>query len=170
MRAWPAKTRYNEQWGFTYIGVLGLVVVTGILLTSASTYWSTIVKREKEEELIFRGDTLRDAIASYYESAPQGRAKSYPSSLKDLLKDPRFPTLKRHVRKIYRDPMTKEGQWGLVLDSRGGIKGVFSLSKEAPLKRAGFPKEYSHFQKAKSYRDWKFVYIPRPHPSQTANK
>ncbi len=167
-RCWWLNSRYGGQRGFTYVGALVLVVVTGIALTSASTYWSTIVKREKEEELLFRGDRLRAAIGSFYESAPSGRANSYPSSLEELLKDPRFPILKRHIRKIYRDPMTKEGRWGLILDSRGGIKGVFSLSKEIPAKQAGFPKEYSHFENAKSYSDWKFVYVPKapPKPSK----
>ncbi len=151
----------KKQGGFTYIGALVLVVVTGIALTGASTYWSTIVKREKEAELLFRGDRIRRAIGSYYERAPSGRPKSYPSSLEDLLKDPRYMTLKRHLRKIYPDPMTEDGKWGLILDSRGGIKGVFSKSKDRPLKTGQFPEEYSHFEKAKTYSDWKFVYVPK---------
>ncbi|RLB79613.1 MAG: hypothetical protein DRH15_08710, partial [Deltaproteobacteria bacterium] len=120
--------------GFTYIGALILVVVTGIAITAASTYWSTTVRREKEAELLFRGDQIRKAIGSYYERAPSGRAKSYPSRLDDLLRDPRYMKVVRHLRRLYRDPMTDDGQWGLVLDGKGHIKGVFSKSKEKPIK------------------------------------
>ena len=146
--------------GFTYIGALILVVVTGIALTSASTYWSTKVRREREAELLFRGEQIRKAIGSYYEKAPPGWAKSYPSRLEDLLKDPRYMKVVRHLRRIYRDPMTEDGQWGLVLDSKGRIKGVYSKSKEKPMKIGGFPKGYEGFEKAKTYQDWKFVYKP----------
>ncbi len=145
--------------GFAYIGALVLVVVSGIALTTASAYWSTIVKREKEEELLFRGDRIRRAIQLYYDNSPNGRF-AYPERLQDLLKDPRFIGVKRYIRKIYKDPMTHEGEWELILDNKGHIKGVYSKSKDKPLKTGGFPQEYSDFEKARSYSDWKFVYIP----------
>lgn len=147
--------------GFTYIGALIVVVVMGISLSTASRYWSTVVKREKETELIFRGDQIRRAIESYCKTTPGGKKPEYPKSLKDLVKDPRFLTPRRHLRKSYRDPMTEEGRWGLVLDSKGGIKGVYSKSEKEPLKVRNFPSDYaSLFEKAKKYSDWKFLYPP----------
>ena len=168
----PAGTlgRRAEPQGFTYVGALILVIVTGIAISAASTYWSTMVRREKEAELLFRGDQIRKAIESYYEHAPSGRGKSYPSSLKDLIKDPRYMKVVRHLRKIYRDPMTEDGQWGLILDGRGGIKGVFSKSKQRPIKVGNFPEEYESFQKAKTYEDWKFVYVPKVTVPKKVNK
>jgi type II secretory pathway pseudopilin PulG len=151
----------SDAGGFTYVGALILVIVTGIAISAASTYWSTMVRREKEAELLFRGDQIRKAIGSYYEQAPPGHSKSYPSSLKDLIRDPRYMKVVRHLRKIYRDPMTEDGQWGLILDGRGRIKGVFSKSKERPIKVGNFPKGYENFEKAKTYQDWKFVYVPK---------
>ena len=162
----PAKSTQ----GFTYVGALILVIVTGIALSAASTYWSTIVQREKEAELLFRGDQIRKAIRSYYENPPSGHTKSYPQSLKDLVRDPRYMKVVRHLRKIYRDPMTEDGQWGFVLDSRGGIKGVFSKSNKRPLKASNFPKQYEGFEKAKSYQDWKFVYQAKKSTMKKANK
>lgn len=149
--------------GFTYLSALILVVIAGIALTGASRYWSTMVKRDKEEELLFRGDQFRIAIESYYKGGPSGRA-AYPRELDDLLKDPRYLTARRHLRKMYRDPMTKEGAWGIEKDQHGNILGVFSTSQERPLKTGDFPQVYQTFEKAQAYSDWRFVYTPEPPP------
>jgi type II secretory pathway pseudopilin PulG len=147
--------------GFTYLGALVLVVITGIGLVSAHQYWSTLMKREKEKELIFRGDQICRAIDSYYKATPQGRQPSYPSRLEDLLKDPRSLESRRHLRKLYTDPMTG-GKWGIISDEKGGVKGVFSLSEKVPLKSGGFPAGHESFDNAKAYTDWKFVSNPLP--------
>lgn len=146
--------------GFAYLGALVLVVVCGIALTGASEYWSTIAKREREKELLFRGTQIRNAIESYYKQVPAGGSPTYPGSLKDLLKDPRYMTVHRYLRKIYPDPMTKDGKWGLVLAPGGKVKGVFSKSKKKPLKVGNFPDEFQSFENAKTYSDWKFEYNP----------
>jgi type II secretory pathway pseudopilin PulG len=150
---------HGEENGFTYLGALVLVVVIGIALGAASQYSSTLMTREKEKELLFRGDQIRKAIDSYYQSTSQGRQPSYPSRLEDLLSDPRSLASRRHLRRLYVDPMTG-GAWGIISDGKGGVKGVFSLSKKAPLKSGGFPEEYESFQDAKAYADWKFVSNP----------
>ncbi|MBW1863002.1 MAG: type II secretion system protein, partial [Deltaproteobacteria bacterium] len=144
--------------GFSYISALIFVSVMGISITAASTYWSTIMKREREKELLFRGDQIRRAIESYYTGAPGGGGKKYSRSLKELLKDPRYPAPRRHLRKLYKDPMDVDREWGFIMASGGRIKGVFSKSKEKPLKVGNFPAEYENFEKAKTYSDWKFVH------------
>ncbi len=146
--------------GFTYLSALIVVVISGIALVGASEYWSTIAKREREKELLFRGDRIRRAIASYYNDVPAGKPKTYPGSLRDLIRDSRFLKVHRHLRKIYRDPMTADGLWGLILADGGGIKGVFSKSTEKPLKTGGFLTEYQSFEKAKTYSGWKFICNP----------
>ena len=148
----------NKNDAFSYITALIFVSVMGISLTAASTYWSTIIKREKEKELLFRGDQIRRAIESYYGGESGGGGSQYPASLNDLLKDPRSPTIKKHLRKIYRDPMTEDGQWGLVMASGNRIKGVFSKSEEKPLKVGNFPSGYEGFENAEKYSDWKFTH------------
>jgi type II secretory pathway pseudopilin PulG len=150
---------HGKERGFTYLGALVLVVVIGIALGAASQYWSTLMTREKEKELLFRGDQIRKAIDSYYRSAPQGMQPSYPSRLEDLLSDPRSLTSRRYLRRLYVDPMT-DGTWGIISDGKGGVKGVFSLSEKAPRKSGGFPTGYESFESAKTYTDWKFVSNP----------
>ena len=155
----PLSSRPGQR-GFTYITALILVAVVGISLNVAGQCWSTKMKREKEKELLFYGDKIRQAIESYNTAKPDGKTPQYPGSLKDLLKDPRYPKVRRHLRKIYKDPMTSEGEWGYVLAPKGGIKGVFSKSKDTPLKTGLFPSPYEDFEKAETYADWKFVFVP----------
>ena len=151
--------RSAGQKGFTYVWVLFVVALTSIALAGAVQVWRTEVRREKEKELMFAGEQFRQAIGSYYENSP-GLPKRYPDSLEKLLLDKRFPTVKRHLRKIFFDPMTNSSEWGLARQPNAGIIGVYSLSKEIPLKRANFPERYADFAEAKDYRDWKFIYLP----------
>lgn len=81
----------------------------------------------------------------------------YPTTLDDLLQDPRQPALKRHLRQLFHDPVMGSKDWGLVALGDGRIRGVYSKSAEAPLKIAGFPEDYGGFAGAETYQDWKFV-------------
>jgi len=118
-----------------------------------ATVWQTIVQREREVELLFVGEQFSRAIESYYRQSPGG--PQLPRSLDDLLLDERFPMVRRHLRRIYRDPMTGSTEWGLVrLGDR--IAGIHSLSKDQPIKSAGLDRP--GFAEAKSYEDWKFVF------------
>lgn len=149
----------RKERGFTYLWIMFTVAITGVLLAGAGQLWRTEAQREKEKELMFIGEQFRLAIGSYYESSP-GIPKRYPPSLEKLLLDDRFPTVKRHLRKIFFDPMTGTREWGLVRQPGIGIVGVHSLSAQAPLKRANFHERYASFGEAKSYREWKFAYSP----------
>lgn len=145
--------------GFTYIFILILMVFIGIGLASAGKVWKTSVQREKEEELLFRGDQIVKAIESYYKSS-HGGVNFLPRRLEDLLKDNRFLTIKRHLRKIYKDPMTEDGEWDIIRDESGRIKGVRSKSEKEPLKKKNFPYQYKHFENKNKYSEWEFVFIP----------
>ena len=145
--------------GFTYITVLILMVVTGIALIGVSRSWRTIIQREQEAELLFRGDQIRKAIESYYK-AGNTDIKKYPAELADLLKDPRFLVTKRHLRKLYPDPFARDGKWSLIRDTNGRLKGVHSNGHGKPLKTGNFSEENSGFQKKEKYSDWHFLYTP----------
>jgi type II secretory pathway pseudopilin PulG len=147
----------NASRGFTYIGLMIFVALIGIGLAFAGQVWHAAMQREKEKELMFIGDQFRTAIAKYYEWSPGG-GKKFPRSLEDLLEDRRYPTTKRHLRRIYDDPMTGRADWGLVAAPDGSIMGVYSQSEEEPRKISGFRTEYEKFAEAKKYSDWKFTF------------
>ncbi|HKA45640.1 MAG TPA: type II secretion system protein [Burkholderiales bacterium] len=146
------------------MAVLLLLVMLGLLMAATGASWRTIAQREKERELLFIGDQFRQAIGLYYERTPDG-VKVFPKRLQDLLQDNRYPTVQRYLRKVYRDPITNKAEWGLVAAPGGGIMGVYSLSEDAPLKRAGFREADRAFKDQKRYVDWRFVYIPAVAPT-----
>lgn len=86
---------------------------------------------------------------------PQLNPFAYPESLDELLQDNRFPGVRRHLRKVFLDPMTGKPEWGLVKVS-GRIVGIHSLSTGVPIKQAGFDAGNQHFSGAQSYTDWVF--------------
>ena len=137
------------QSGFTYIGLLILVAIMSIALTGTAQLVSTEQRREREQELLFVGTQYAKAIASY--RAASSGAESYPTKLEDLLEDKRFPVTRRHLRRLYPDPITRNANWGLIAGPNNGIAGVYSLSIDTPLKQAGFPKEFQDFNNAATY-------------------
>jgi type II secretory pathway pseudopilin PulG len=148
----------NHSLGFTYIGLMIMIAISGIALAGVGLVWHQDLQREREKELLFIGEEYRKAIGSYYENSPSA-TKQFPQSLEDLIADNRFPSIKRHLRKLYEDPMSREKTWGLEMQ-QGKIIGIFSLSKQNPIKKTGFQVQYQLFSSAKEYCDWKFIYIP----------
>ncbi len=145
-----------RQGGFTYIGLLLLIAIGGIGLAAVGQVWHTESQREREKELLFVGEQYARAIGSYYESTP-GAVKQYPASLEELLEDRRVPVVRRYLRKLYRDPVTGEADWVLILQ-QGRIVGVHSQSERKPVKQDGFAEAYAGFTGAAQYRDWRFVH------------
>jgi type II secretory pathway pseudopilin PulG len=153
--------------GFTFIAAMIIVIIMGIMLGAVGQTWQTIMKRENEAELLFRGGQILDAIDRY------GKRPSVPKipikDLKDLVEDPRSLQKVHHLRKVYLDPMTNK-DFDLIKDPTRGIIGVASTSKEKPIKVdfKNMTGAYKTFDKKDKYSDWKFVptdlqkFIPGP--------
>jgi type II secretory pathway pseudopilin PulG len=149
--------------GFTYVGLLLAVAIMGAGLAAIGEVASTAAKREKEAELLFVGDQFARAITQYLASSPGGQ--QYPPTLEDLLADKRYPNVRRHLRRIYPDPMTGRADWVLVRGPGGGIVGVHSQSMARPLKVANFPKDYQSFANATTYSAWTFAAVAGGSPA-----
>ena len=78
-------------------GLLVAIGIMSILMSVAMPAWRTLAKREKEAELLFRGQQYMRAIDLYQRRFPGG----YPTDL-ELLVEERF------LRRLYPDPMTGE--------------------------------------------------------------
>jgi len=145
------------QRGYTYIGLLVIVVILGLMLTVVSRVWTMTVQREREAQLLWVGHAYRNAIASYYVHGGQ-----FPQSLQQLLQDDRSPVPLRHLRQLYPDPMTGAADWTLISDPTSQhIMGVASSSKATPIKRKGFELGDAVFADTDCYCSWQFVYWPR---------
>jgi len=151
----------RPQSGYILVGLLILIMVAGYALAAAGTKFSEARKREREQELLKVGDTIRKAIGNYYNQTPSV-VKQYPPNLEALLKDERFPQPKRYLRKLYLDPVTQREGWGILEAPSGGVMGVYSLSAAKPYKTKNFRLMYRHFENKKYYGEWYFAYVPLP--------
>lgn len=148
--------RRHPDAGFTYIGLMVLVAIMGVVLAATGVVWHTAQKQEKERELLFIGDQFRRALKLYYQHTP-GNARRYPLNLEELLRDPRYPGTQRFLRRVYADPVTGSTEWGLVKGPGGEIFGVYSQSKDEPLKKANFSRVDRNFEGRARYSDWVFM-------------
>lgn len=156
----------NRQSGFTYLAILFAIAIVGVALAEIGVNSSQASQREKEIELLYIGNQYRQAIMLYYERTP-GAVKRYPAKLEDLLDDSRFIQKQHFLRKLYRDPITNQPQWGLVMSPEGDIMGVHSLSGATPLKQTNFGYADRSFDGATKYSNWLFAYVPQNQTSMS---
>ena len=89
------------------------LAIMSVMLAVALPVWNHAAKREREAELIFRGEQYARAIMLYQRRTPG----AYPPDL-DTLVEGRF------LRRKYRDPMTEHGEFRLILESEAsGLAG-----------------------------------------------
>lgn len=131
--------------GFTYLMLLWWVAISSVMLAALGQQWALESRRQKEIELVFRAEQIRDAIQAYYEATPI-EPKLLPTRIDDLLEDRRGPVLKRHLRQHWTDPITGSPDWGLVM-AGPFLRGVYSTSTQHPLRA---PTSINR------YDDWRF--------------
>jgi len=146
-RSKPRRTARRPPRGIVYPLLLASILVIGVATAGVAELWTTQIKREKEEELLFRLSEIRRGIIRF--RADKNRL---PKELKDLLEDRTQLQTRRYLRQVYTDPMTGKADWDLKLlaDRTGtvsGIEDVHSKSKDKPLKTLPGVK-------ADSYKDW----------------
>jgi hypothetical protein len=130
--------------GYALLLLMMAVTLLLISLTVALPSVSTEAQRDREEELIFRGNEYARAIALFH-----SRFNRYPNSVDDLLKKTNGI---RFLRRAYKDPMTKSGAWrfvhvsgaGMLLDSKtmnlqpaAGLKPNSSSSPDTKASASG---------------------------------
>ena len=149
----PACPRRNQ--GFTYLGALFLVMLLGLMLAAAFQTWSLANQRARERELLWIGTQYARALQAYYVQSPGKR--QYPLKLEELIEDKRFPAPRRHLRRLYPDPVTRSDEWGIIKTPDNRIAGIYSKSEAEPWKKARFPLRWEDFTDKKKYSEWRFV-------------
>ena len=89
--------RRGREWdaGYAMAGMLVAIAVMGIVMSMVMPAWRTWVQREKEAELIFRGEQYMRAIELYQRQF----VGAYPTDMEMLVEQ-------RFLRRTYVDPMT----------------------------------------------------------------
>lgn len=165
------KTVLLNQNGFTYIMALMLIMIMGIMLGMTGQSWKTIMQREREEELLFRGNqvveifnqkvackTLRaDQVTLWPKDSASGNVldalvigveeKCFDGSTKKL----------RLRKTAVIDPITAD-KWKLLtpVGANNLFAGVASTSSEEPLKKRDFADDLPDFNDKKMYSEWEF--------------
>ena len=153
----PRNFSKRADAGFTYLGLLILLAIIGIISATALQVGVVMHRRAAEEALLDVGREFSRALESYRRATPAGEPDE-PSALQDLLKDSRFPGTVRHLRKLYHDPITGQQEWGILrAEESKQIVGVFSLSEAKPIKIANFDLRLQDFAGKSSYQEWVFT-------------
>ena len=140
---------YRNQRGVTYLAVMFFVALLGISFMAVNQYWSVILKRDRERELVFRGNRIKAAIERYaadFEVQKGTRQHQYPLTLEALTKGP-----KRYLQVVYTDPTT--GEDFALIKREGEIRGVRSTSLDSPMDR-------DNFREVERYHDIRFEAVP----------
>ena len=148
--------RARRERGATYIALLIAVAIMGVWLAATANVLHLRMQRDREQELLFIGHQFRLALERYA-AATVGAGRRFPTRLEDLLLDERFPQKRRYLRRIYVDPITARAEWGVIRLADGQIVGVHSLSRNEPIKKAGFDLRDAAFTEKSSYSDWVFL-------------
>ena len=147
----------RRQQGFTYLGLIILVAVIGMVGAACLKSGALLQRAAAEEELLEIGAQFSAALKSYAAATPAGQLQQ-PKTLQDLLRDPRSSAVRRHLRKIFVDPVTGKAEWGVMyLGDKVGVIGVYSLSQSKPLKIANFDARFTNLDNKKKISDWKFM-------------
>ena len=149
--------RASGQTGFTYLGLIIFVAIIGLVGAATLKIGSLMQRAAAEEELLEIGAAFSAALDSYAAATPPG-ASPYPPSIEQLLKDPRSPAVRRHLRKVYVDPVTGKAEWGIVHAGGGqaGIVAFHSLSDARPLKVANFDDRFRGLDNKRRISEWRF--------------
>ena len=149
--------RAHRQRGFTYLGLIILVAILGLVGAAGLKMGSLLQRQAAEQELLDIGAQFSDALYSYAAATPPGQPQQ-PPNLAALLRDPRFPQVRRHLRKLYADPITGRAEWGLLYQpGSNGIIGVHSLSPAAALKVGNFEARFAGFDGKARLSEWHFM-------------
>ncbi len=112
-RPLPAFRARPGERGFTMALLLAMAVVMVLLTMKAVPLASAAVQRDQEAELIYRGEAIANALRIY-----KAKTGAYPTDLNDLMKS------KPHIlRRVYKDPMTREGEWDYLYQVQPGASG-----------------------------------------------
>lgn len=163
------QDRGRSARGYALIMLMIVVFALTVGVLIALPIWQTQVRRENEQELIFRGKQYVEAVRLYQMKYPG----TFPQSFEDLVEE-------KCIRRLYKDPMTKEGRWNVILQTsqvgeteEGAAPQKVMIVPENVLSAIDLPvilgvvssstrKSFRIYNKQTSYDKWLFYYGQDP--------
>jgi type II secretory pathway pseudopilin PulG len=113
----------RSEGGYTLVALLAMMSVLALFAMAVAPSIQQQAQRDREQEAIFRGEQVADAIAAYYKhrlrTAGAVGDQALPTSLDQLLKGLPVPggSKNRQILRVSaaRDPLTIEGEWRFIL-------------------------------------------------------
>lgn len=100
--------RRSNAAGFTMVAVVIFIAILTIVIAAVGPSIGMLMRREREEELLFRGKQYARGIAIFHR-----RFGRYPTSLKEM-----WENNPRSVRKLWKDPMCNCEDWKLLIQGQ----------------------------------------------------
>ncbi len=119
-----AFKRQIQQGGFTYVFVLLVVALTSVGLSVVGTLWSANAQRERSIQAQWAAEQYRAALDAYWRASPGVLVRVGPPAPDALLLDPRYIQPVRRLRRLYANPLRKDGQWSWITTDGSGIQGI----------------------------------------------
>jgi type II secretory pathway pseudopilin PulG len=117
----PASSEEDAgERGYVLLAVTIILVIMGIFMGLAVPVWQHVMQREREEELIFRGQQYVRAIELYQTKFPG----AFPANI-DVLVEQKF------LRKAYPDPMAEDGEWKILRQLSPEIRRMMNPAARA---------------------------------------
>ena len=113
--------KLHGQAGYAMAALLVAMSIMAIMMTVVMPVWKHAAQREKEEELIFRGQQYAHAIGLFQKKF----ANAFPPNF-DVLVEQRF------LRKKFKDPITNDDFLPLPGGAGGGLPGAGAPGSATP--------------------------------------
>ena len=143
--------------GYAMITLMIAVLLLAIFLLMAVPLWETVMQREAEEELIFRGRQYVTAIGLYLKKHNNLHARDF-----EILH------LEKFLRRLYKDPMSADGRWDMVFQDNSGAtakllvvpagqaKAYFSRAVLVGVCSTSPETGFREYRGKKKYNEWAF--------------
>lgn len=112
----------ERQRGFTLVAIVIAIAILTIMTAAVAPAVSVIMKRDREDELIFRGKQYARGIVLF-----QRRYGRLPTSLKEM-----YTNRPRAIRKLWKDPMCACDDWYLIIQGTPDANPTGGLNPVQP--------------------------------------
>lgn len=109
MRSSPSlRLLHRSEAGYNLVILVMVITVMNIVIAASLPLWSSVIRRDKEEELIFRGLQYAEAIRVF-----QNRFGRLPVRLEELVE-----VKPRSIRQLWKEPMSDNGKWDPIFQNQ----------------------------------------------------